>query len=547
MNTNTHERTNSAQGNDEDEIMMSGRLPLINPGPSKTQNKAQEVRSNQIAPLPESSKKDSGKNKGTQEESNNNTEINSKGKKEEPKKAVYQHKNKLLNITRMLTLVCSNYCFGYYLIIGGVLAPTLTELVYKLPEDERNQATGNFGFFFAVGCIVSNIFSGMLTKYVGRVRLVLVMEVCKIIHSLVYRVEDINVFFAMRFVSGILGGIGIGLIPLIINEMIPKDLTGYGGCLSFTWITIFLLAGALQSPIFGRKEGLEDHWQNVLAWPLVVSIICIVLTLLTMFGMETPNYYYEHYADKEDVLKEKVSVFAKRVYTEESAVQFTEDFIAEKKRIREASKGKKFGVKSLFGPKYRKQFALGCILNILQQMTGVNFMNFFATQLFDDISGNGAEMTIVMTLGNVVGATTSVFVINSGRKPGMLYPTIVVTLSLILMVFAISYENALLAGIGMFTYILSFALGFATIFSVYVVEILPPLGAGLAFSTQWVTAAVLGFLGAPMLDWVGIEVIVIIFIVCTIFSCLIMWLFCNETAGKTEEEIRNSFIGVKAE
>ena len=87
---------------------------------------------------------------------------------------------------------------------------------------------------------------------------------------------------------------------------------------------------------------------------------------------------------QEGLLKEKVLVYAKRFYTKESAEKFTQDFIAEKQRISLSSKDNKVTFRTLFGPKYRKQFSLGCVLNFLQQMTGINFMLFFSTQLFDE-------------------------------------------------------------------------------------------------------------------------------------------------------------------
>ena len=542
-----HKRVYTTQSNEAEDGMLSGRLPLIDPGPSKKRkNEPIEARSNQIAPLPEHPIKEANDSKEEKYQVKSASEDAKVKSPTEAKKVVYEHRNKALNITRMMVLVFSNYYFGYYLMVGGVLAPTLTELVYELPEEERNQVAGNFGFFLSVGCIFSNMFSGMLTRYIGRVKLIIVLEICRIICSLIYRIENLYVFYAMRFASGFLGSFGLALVPLIINEMIPSNLTGYGGCLAFTMITLFLIVGSIQSPLLGGKEGLQEHWQNVLTWPIALSIVSIVLVLLTMFGMESPNYYYEHYADKENVLKEKILAYAKRFYTDKSAEQYTNDFIAEKKRIREASKGKKITLKSMFGPKYRKQFLLGCALNMLQQLTGINFMMFFATQLFDEISGNGAFMTIVLAVGMFVGSLTSVFVVNGGRRTGMLYSTMLLVISHIILVFAISYEIALLASIGMFMFVWSFSLGFASIFAVYIVEILPPVGVGLAFSTQWVTSAIIGLAGAPMLDLVGVEVIIIVFIVCSVISCLIFWLVCKETSGKTEEEIRYAFTGEKA-
>ena len=115
----------------------------------------------------------------------------------------------------------------------------------------------------------------------------------------------------------------------------------------------------------------------------------------------------------------------------------------------------------------------------------------------------------------------------------MVNSTMILVFSLIILAVGIRFKIPLFAGIGMFFYVWSFCLGFASIFSVWIVEILPPLGSGLAFSTQWLTAEIIGLIGAQMLDLAGNELIMIVFIVAGILSCLVFWLFCHETNGKT--------------
>ena len=264
-----------------------------------------------------------------------------------------------------------------------------------------------------------------------------------------------------------------------------------------------------------------------------------------MRGLESPNYYYEHFAENPPKLKEKVLKFARAVYTEEDALKYTQEFIAEKTRMAEKAKISKVTLMALIGPKDRKRFILASLLNFLQQMSGINFMMFFSTQLFDEISGNGPEMTMVLSFGIFTGAVLSVLVINKGRKPGMLYPTLLTALSLFALIFTISYEIGWLAMISMFLYVLGFGVGYAAIFTVYVVEILPALGAGLTFGVQWITAAGLGLLGPVLLDLVAVEVVVAVFCVFSFVGCWVMWVFCEETAGRSEEEIERAFGGLE--
>ena len=467
----------------------------------------------------------------------------------------YEQKSKILNVVRMLALVVTDFYNGYYIIIANVLAPALTEIIFALPEDERKPIAGRFGFFFAIGCIFSSLLTGFLVRLFGRVRFMIMLQISCILLCFLYTVKNLTVFMIARGVSGFLGGLGLSLVPMTINEMMPVSLRGYGGSMSFTMVCLFLVVGSLQNPLFGGKEGLAENWKLVLAWPTAISVISLVVILLTFRGIESPHYYYDKFGDSPILLNKKILNFAKAIYTQESAQKFTNDFIGEKQRISEQqqqqsgnkSKSKAGVLRLLLGPKYRKQFFLCCCLNVLQQLTGNNFMLIFSTQIFDEISGNGAFMTMVLAFGMLAGAATSIFVINEGRKPGMLYPTILNALTVLALIFAIRYQNGLVASIAMFLNVWSFTIGFASIFTVFVVETLPSIGAGISFSFHWVTTATLGIIGAPMLGIFGIEIIFSFFFVCTIVACFVIHFVCRETAGKSEEDIARSYemIGTK--
>ena len=257
-------------------------LPFLCQNHSHSQNRPIKAEKyNQVAPIPPESipgelrqaielqKATESKNTPTTQNPKNSNQSLSRAHKdstetasdtkptpETPKTASYAEKSKILNILRMVGFVLSNYYFGYYLVIANVLAPALTESVFEIDENNQEKVTGNFGFLFALGCIISNLLAGFLTKNIGRVKLILLMELCKIICAFLYRIENLPIFLTIRVFLGILGGIGLGLVPLLCSEMLPMRLRAYGGTSSFTLITVFQIVASLQNPLLGGKEGL---------------------------------------------------------------------------------------------------------------------------------------------------------------------------------------------------------------------------------------------------------------------------------------------------
>lgn len=60
-------------------------------------------------------------------------------------------------------------------------------------------------------------------------------------------------------------------------------------------------------------------------------------------------------------------------------------------------------------PKYRKRFVLGVILYQFQIFGGINILGFFSTQIFNRISGNGPQMTLLIGFANLAGAAISLY------------------------------------------------------------------------------------------------------------------------------------------
>lgn len=70
------------------------------------------------------------------------------------------------------------------------------------------------------------------------------------------------------------------------------------------------------------------------------------------------------------------------------------------------------------------------MLNILQQLSGINFLIFFSTSIFDDLSGNGSTATIVIAVSNLVGGIIGSYTVGKfGRKFNMQYSALIMAIS----------------------------------------------------------------------------------------------------------------------
>jgi MFS transporter, SP family, arabinose:H+ symporter len=100
----------------------------------------------------------------------------------------------------------------------------------------------------------------------------------------------------IRFGQGMCAGIISAIVPLIIKELAPFELSGFFGVFQQLFITI----GIFTSCIFAYILGLmaddfsgESYWRLVFGFPLITISIQTIL-LFTIYNFETPKYLLQH-------------------------------------------------------------------------------------------------------------------------------------------------------------------------------------------------------------------------------------------------------------
>ena len=462
--------------------------------------------------------------------------------------AELEQKSEARNWVMMISLVLALNFYGYNMVIGNVMVKPLTKYIYHLDEKQQKEVNGQFGAFFALGFLFSSLNIGFFTKYIGRVKTMLLMEVIKIVLILCFNIKNLNLFLALRIATGFIAGLQSAVGPLTGNEMMPKKIALVGGGMFFFTFTLFILVAGSIHDIFGGEKGLADNWRLVLTWPIVFCFVTIIAILSTVGFSETPDYYIENVKDEKE-MKEKIFNTMKKIYTEDSAKKFIEiklkQMIKQKKKATRTKNALYMNWKTIFSKSFRYQFIAGALICILKELSGNMFMLYFSTQVFDEVSGNGAQITLILSLGMFIGAFISIFVIQFGRRLVMLFTSFIHAISLVALIIGIRLQDPLINSISSFFYITSFGCGLCSVLGIYVIEIMPAFGVGVTFAVQWLIVMGIGACYSYLMEAIGTALIMCIhlFFACCLFFSI--YFLCYETKGHSKEEIQLIFMSGK--
>ena len=465
-----------------------------------------------------------------------------------------EQRSSLMNWITMLSIVLSSSFFGYYISIATVIARPLIVDVYNYTEEEVTQYTGQLGSLFALGVMLSNFLVPLFTKHVGRIRTLLLCEVIKLVIIFSFSVERIDVFLVMRFLTGIIAGFDTTVVPIVCSEFLPPNLAATGGAMGYSVVTIFMIAAGLMDFIFDGREGLAQNYRLILTWPIVLTFFILGFLLMTLGLSDTPDFYIENFSEDEETLKEKITHCMNTIYTKRSAKRYAQyrieelravkmEEIAKKRRQGEDGKNAEISMnlKTMCGERWRKQFLVVLGLNMCQQMSGIGFMTYFSTQVFDDLSGNGPLMTSLLGIGNFVGSIVALLVIDFGRRSGQLLGSFFHGIAIAGLLVGVGIKNQWILGASLILYIITFACSMGSIFVVYCVEVVPPFGVGVSFGFQWLFSAIIGLVAPVLVKKYGfLNMIVVLFFGNLIYFGYV-WAFCYEIKGYTQEEIRILF------
>lgn len=232
-------------------------------------------------------------------------------------------------------------------------------------------------------------------------------------------------FIAGRFFAGFGVGMVSALIPLYQSETAPKWIRGViVGSYQFAITIGLLLAAIVDNATKDRKDTGSYRIPIAVqfAWSLVLIIGMLILP-------ETPRFLIKQ-GKPEKAAKSLAKI--RRLPIDHAAIQ---DELGEIQANHEyeLSLGKSSYI-DCFRGKVLKRLLTGCLLQALQQLTGINFIFYYGTQFFKNTGiTNPFVISMITSAVNVTSTLPGLYAIDKwGRRPLLFWGAIGMTVSQLL-------------------------------------------------------------------------------------------------------------------
>ncbi|PEI06224.1 MFS transporter [Pantoea agglomerans] len=445
---------------------------------------------------------------------------------------------------RLILFICSvaslsGVILGYDAsVISGVIDP-LTEHLNLSPW-ESGWAVSNV----ILGCIVGAWGVGYVSDRIGRKLTLVITAVLFVISAAgAALASSLSDFVIYRLIGGLAVGMASAITPLYIAEVSPKDWRGrmlglqqmlmVGGQVTVYVVNYLIARGMSHAWI------VSDGWR----WMLASGVVpCILFLLLVPFMPESPRWL---------ALKGKTDR-ARQVLTRLSNAQHAEHLLQEilASAQNDTAQSSQRGI--LRDARARYILLIGCAIAILQQVSGINILLYYAPSLLQNITGSTQAslfQSIFLGLALLAGVVICLSVIDRiGRTPLLRWGALGCALCLIFTSWAfIARGDGVLPVVGLVAFVLIFGLSWSLGAWLLISEIFPnrirAVAMGFAFSSMYVANFIVTQ-SFPMMN--RSEVLMVNFhgafplMLCALGSLLAFWFvrrFLPETRGISLEHI----------
>ncbi len=323
-------------------------------------------------------------------------------------------KNTNQSIFLAFVVSLGGFLFGFDAgIISGVMS-------YASPEFDLNEMqTGWVTSSPLFAAMFAMLLAGRLSDSIGRKIILIIVAFLYALSALLSAfATSYEMLYLARMIGGIAFGAALVIAPIYIAEISAAKNRGKLVAIQQLNIILGYFAAFLSNYFFnvahssGTSEFLTD--QNVWRWMLGVEFFPAILYFILLFLIpKSPRWLYtkNHINEaKTTLIKIHGSEMAKK---EEATISS-----ALKKQV------EKVKLSALFHPSLRFVLFVGIVIGILQQITGINAVYFYATSIFKQ-TGIGTDAAfssgVLLSFTTVVFTVLALFLIDKmGRRPLLL-------------------------------------------------------------------------------------------------------------------------------
>ncbi|KAG2469997.1 GTR3 protein, partial [Polypterus senegalus] len=392
---------------------------------------------------------------------------------------------------------------------------------------------------------------GLFVNRFGRRNSMLLVNVLAFIGGLLMALSKTALSFEMlimgRLIIGLFCGLCTGFVPIYIGEISPTSLRGAFGTLHQLGVVI----GILIAQIFGLESllGSENLWPLLLGLTILPAVIqCALLP----FCPESPRFLLIN-KSQEEKAKEVLKKLRGTDDVQEDLQEMKDESL---KMLQE----KKVTIPELFrSPSYRQPIIIAIILQLSQQLSGINAVFYYSTSIFKTAK---VSQPIYATIGagvvNTVFTVVSLFLVEkAGRRTlhliglaGMAVCALLMTVALVVLKHISDMTSfSYLAIVAIFGFVAFFEIGPGPIPWFIVAELFSqgprPAAMAVAGCSNWTSNFIVGLCFQYVEKLCGPYVFVI-FLVFLIFFFVFTYFRVPETRGRTFDDISKSFSKAEA-
>ena len=381
------------------------------------------------------------------------------------------------------------------------------------------------------GTVIGALSAGFICEQFGRKKILILVGVFYLLSAIGSAFSGDPFFFAlMRLIGGFGVGISSIVVPAYISEIAPARYRGRLVALYQFQIVFGILIAFLSNYILA--EYFHLNWR----WMLAVEIVPAFIFLIMVIGVpESPRWLLIRKNDEKSSLEILKSIDPKNAL---NIINEIKSFPA------------RDGLDKLFSKIYLMPIVLAFFVAFFNQMSGINFVIYFAPRIF---SLAGLDNSVALLSSTGVGVINLIFTIlgmllidNFGRRSLLLVGTFgfITALVSISLVFYLNFDG-LMVVFFVFLFIASHAMGQGAVIWVFFAEIFPnnvrTKGQSFGSGVHWILAAIITLLMPYFLNKFEAYQIFGFFAVMMILQLFFVLFLMPETRQKSLESLAKNY------
>lgn len=458
-----------------------------------------------------------------------------------------------------LTVALGGFLMGFDAsVISGVVG--FIEPEFELSKFELGWAVASL----TLTATMAMMMAGPISDRFGRRP---VLKVAALLFAVSAAASAVAPDYITLVVARMLGGFGVGaaliIAPMYIAEIAPPAVRGR--MVSFNQLNIVIgISAAYFSNYLILSLGQSDiAWAQSLRlgdwnwrWMLGVEALpAIFYFFALLFVPESPRWLAMRGKNEEALeILEQVS----------DKAQAEADLRAVQQSLHAEASAEKGSFRELFQPAMKLVLTIGISIAILQQITGINSVFFYAPMIFEQ-SGIGTDaafmQAVLVGIVNLVFTVTAILLIDKlGRRPLLLAGMSIIAVCMLLLAYGFgsaSYSpsgelvdmNPTLILIGILGFVAGFAISLGPVMWVLFSELFPNKIRGIAISFVGLINSAVSFGVQLVFPWeletLGPSMTFLIYGVFAVIGLIFVWRILPETKGRSLEQLEAELVSGK--